>query len=296
MANDEGEGMLSTACVRPSLFLACRLASIVQKFKNRLRQKVPRRRGALTPFGVSYYRGTRLRAVSDLERYGRRGPLPVETLADRGEIFRVTIPPRRHSITTHPESDVRHGQHAQWIGRLLHDLDGRTNSHVVPLTAVAADERLLFSQSPETLVESLTERISLHQVAYLFDLSTFLIHRLEVLDGERGRQSPDGAPHDAASRRLRDEKYIANLLHLLRRLQHFLFQILVRRSIKWLDEIHDHWQKRDWAHQGTKLDDDWFSEWPSGRRPLSTTWPWNIRPSLVVLWVSGHDSDGVTRH
>jgi hypothetical protein len=28
----------------------------------------------------------------------------------------------------------------------------------------------------------------------------------------------------------------------------------------------------------------WFFEWPNGRRPLSSTWPWNIKPSLVVLW------------
>jgi len=27
-----------------------------------------------------------------------------------------------------------------------------------------------------------------------------------------------------------------------------------------------------------------FSEFPGGRRPLSTTWPWSIRPSLAVLW------------
>jgi hypothetical protein len=29
----------------------------------------------------------------------------------------------------------------------------------------------------------------------------------------------------------------------------------------------------------------WFFEWPDGRPPLSTTWPWaDVRPALVVLW------------
>ncbi|KAF2742066.1 hypothetical protein M011DRAFT_413379 [Sporormia fimetaria CBS 119925] len=28
----------------------------------------------------------------------------------------------------------------------------------------------------------------------------------------------------------------------------------------------------------------WFFEYPDGQRPLSTTWPWSIKPSLAVLW------------
>jgi hypothetical protein len=30
--------------------------------------------------------------------------------------------------------------------------------------------------------------------------------------------------------------------------------------------------------------DSWFSEFPAGRRPVSTTWPWTIKPALAVLW------------
>jgi hypothetical protein len=29
----------------------------------------------------------------------------------------------------------------------------------------------------------------------------------------------------------------------------------------------------------------WFFEWPSGRHPLNSTWPWaDVKPSLLVLW------------
>jgi hypothetical protein len=51
------------------MYLTCRLASIVQKFKARLQEKVSQRKRALKPFGASYYRGIRLRALSDLEKY-----------------------------------------------------------------------------------------------------------------------------------------------------------------------------------------------------------------------------------
>jgi hypothetical protein len=60
---------VSLSCARPSMFLTCRLASIVQKFKTRLQEKVSQRKRALNPFGASYYRGIRLRALSDLEKY-----------------------------------------------------------------------------------------------------------------------------------------------------------------------------------------------------------------------------------
>jgi hypothetical protein len=54
---------------RASLFIASRLASVVQKFRHRLQEKVQQKKKSPNPFGVSYHRGIRLRALSDLERY-----------------------------------------------------------------------------------------------------------------------------------------------------------------------------------------------------------------------------------
>lgn len=204
---------------------------------------------------------------------------------------RVRLPRRRQTITNDPKSDVHNEAHANYINDLLHDLDEHTQSKALPLTKVAANDSLLFGHSHGTLVEALTEHISLQHVAYLFDLSTFLINRLEAIIGDDGDASQKWNTDDADCKRLKDETYIANLLHLLRRLQHLLFQILVHRSLKRLDDAHDDWQKHDSRQDGKSLDYDWFSEWPSGQRPLSTTWPWNIRPSLMVLWVRRpHDS------
>jgi hypothetical protein len=51
-----------------SLFLASRLACVVQKFRHRLQEKVQQKKKSTNPFGASYRRGLRLRALSDLER------------------------------------------------------------------------------------------------------------------------------------------------------------------------------------------------------------------------------------
>lgn len=56
-------------------------------------------------------------------------------------------------------------------------------------------------------------------------------------------------------------------------------------------------EHHEWRYQGQQrrrqrqqwrsvayASDMWFSEFPNSVRPLSTTWPWSIRPSLMVLW------------
>jgi hypothetical protein len=60
---------MSLSRARPSMYLTCKLASIVQKFKTRLQERVSQKKRVLNPFGASYYRGIRLRALSDLEKY-----------------------------------------------------------------------------------------------------------------------------------------------------------------------------------------------------------------------------------
>jgi hypothetical protein len=128
-------------------------------------------------------------------------------------------------------------------------------------------------------VETFAQHVTVSQAAYMFDCVTFLISKLEILRADKAKK---WAELDDDCKRLKEEAYVANLLHLLRCLQHILFQVLVHRSITRLDEVALHWQTY-WQQQ-KKLGADWFTEWPSGVRPLSTTWPWNIRPSLVILW------------
>lgn len=118
--------------------------------------------------------------------------------------------------------------------------------------------------------------------AYLFDLSSLLIDRLEVFRSQQPTESYHSSCGLSDLRMLLDATFIANLLHLLFRLQRRLFQVLINQTIQQIEDITRHW--REYLQQQKKLGNNWFKEWPDGRRPLNTTWPWNIRPSLVVLW------------
>ncbi|KAF2276355.1 uncharacterized protein EI97DRAFT_433196 [Westerdykella ornata] len=73
-----------------------------------------------------------------------------------------------------------------------------------------------------------------------------------------------------------DETCMANYQHLLLRLQTQLLKALTRKSAaaSSLTDLDKTQRKRL----------NWFSEFPDGQRPLSTTWPWSIKPSLAVLW------------
>lgn len=73
-----------------------------------------------------------------------------------------------------------------------------------------------------------------------------------------------------------DKTFIANCEHLLLTLQSQLAQALTRKAIESLILNDVDKTKRKLL--------SWFSVFPDGQRPLSTTWPWSIKPSLAVLW------------
>ncbi len=102
--------------------------------------------------------------------------------------------------------------------------------------------------------------------------------RNELHDTERSVSCVE----DLGTEILSNEVYAADLEHFLLCLQRRLFDALLRRSLNELEEKAIEWQK--YWQQLRKLGSWWFFEWPSGRRPLSTTWPWNVKPSLMVLW------------
>jgi hypothetical protein len=73
-----------------------------------------------------------------------------------------------------------------------------------------------------------------------------------------------------------DENFIANYEHMLLRLQAELIEALARKA---LEELlrggHDKKQRKLLT---------WFTEFAEKPQPLSTCFPWTIKPSLAVLW------------
>ncbi len=116
----------------------------------------------------------------------------------------------------------------------------------------------------------------------VYDLTSLLLARLPWSSSSVLRNGRPWISYDRACGSLNDEKSIANLDHILRCLRQAALESLIYHGLRSLEEHIQQWHQH-WL-QGRRLDLDWFSEWPGGRRPLSTTWPWNIKPSLVVLW------------
>lgn len=162
---------------------------------------------------------------------------------------------------------------------MLHDLDHRLGEpHHRSLGDTAADEELFLEHNVR-----FDHTNSLAEACHVFDLTTRLLARLECRQAGYHEAEAKDYPHCRPQPwSIHDEKTVANLEHLLYCLQQDAWNALVQHFLRIIDADRDHWD-RYWQ-QIVQLDDGWFAEWPNGRRPLSTTWPWNIRPSLVVLW------------
>lgn len=74
-----------------------------------------------------------------------------------------------------------------------------------------------------------------------------------------------------------DETYLANIEHLLLCLKDHLLRQLIAELVQ---NVHDHLV--ECQRDQTKHCENWFFEFPDARHPLSTTWPWSIKPSLAV--------------
>lgn len=79
--------------------------------------------------------------------------------------------------------------------------------------------------------------------------------------------------------KLKCEKFLANLEHLIRCLRHAVVEALLQEALRLLEiQLWGQYLRQQREIEGC------FAEWPNGQPPLNTTWPWNVKPSLIVLW------------
>lgn len=145
-------------------------------------------------------------------------------------------------------------------------------------STIAAQDQLFLTYN----AKAVTRFKGVDELRHIYDLTSLLLAKLPSFSTSVSRQYWSLKSSAPASSSLDDEKSIANLDHILRCLRQAALEALIYHGLRSFEEGFQQWHQH-WLQQ-RQLDFGWFSEWPNGRRPLSTTWPWNIKPSLVVLW------------
>ena len=164
------------------------------------------------------------------------------------------------------------------FGSLLHQLDSHASKGNPSLTTIARQDSLFLRH--DSLVTGITDNAAkLHDV---LDLTTLLLTRLQIFLGTDDPQQGCGGSVLLTSDELKCNKSLANLEHMIRCLRQSTLEAIICQYLHLVEAHILHWHKY-WQYR-RHLDEGWFAEWPNGERPLSTTWPWNIKPSLLVLW------------
>lgn len=161
--------------------------------------------------------------------------------------------------------------HLLTLNRLLLQVSNAFDYNGNNLGTIAKDNRLFLDR--KTHFD--TDARSLRQLCQLFSSVKDLCEIVST--GEVRRTS---AEEEDISDRDFDEISIANLLHLLSCLQSLLITKLLEECI---GKLRNHAEQchRDQTFWRCER---WPFEYPDGKRPVSTTWPWCLRPSLAVLW------------
>lgn len=156
--------------------------------------------------------------------------------------------------------------------RLLYDLDSHTQSSGKSIRKIAAhDEQFLKYDAEQTARTSSTATLS-----QILDSANLVLDYLQL----QGRQSSINRKNsNEVCDKLKCEKFLANLEHLIRCLRHAVIEALLQEALRLLEiQFWGQYLQQQREIEGC------FAEWPNSQPPLNTTWPWNVKPSLIVLW------------
>lgn len=161
----------------------------------------------------------------------------------------------------------------QWLtdNRSLNSIEKAAGLATQTLISLATNNQLFLSSKVHLCVK----RLSIKELQQLIVGVRDLLHTLTFPP----HCSAPTHPSTHAVEHALDPIHAANLEHLLLCLQSLLLRQLIHLCIELL---HDHIAECQKTRKRSR--DDWFFEFPDARPPLSTTWPWAIKPSLAVLW------------
>lgn len=161
------------------------------------------------------------------------------------------------------------------ISSLLGAIDLHVSRRDLPLRTVAAQDSLFLKHDfhPAWTFQSLD------RIYDVFDSTTEVLGRLQDFSSSNGLPRMDD---DIRCGEFQCAKFIANLKHLLQCLKQIALDAIIHHYLDLVAAHILHWHNF-WQRQ-RRIGEGWFAEWPNGQRPLSTTWPWNVKPSLLVLW------------
>lgn len=152
----------------------------------------------------------------------------------------------------------------------MKDIERAAGLDTSTLTTLATNNQHFISRKADLVVKRLSSKELYWLTVAVRDLINILAAPLHC-----------GAvtePFASTIETLLDLTQIANLLHLLLCLQAQILRQLVHFCIELVrDHIAECQKNRSQLREK-------FFEFPDVRRPLSTTWPWAIKPSLAVLW------------
>ena len=143
------------------------------------------------------------------------------------------------------------------------------------LVTTASKDKLLIKRKKEFIFHK--EHLSIKELTELLVTVKDLLRTLKSTVTSRGAKTLCEG-NEVLDSNL-DETYIANLEHLLLCLRDQLLRLLIAKLV---DLVHKH--VAECQRDQRKHSEEWFFEYPDARHPLSTTWPWSIRPSLAVIW------------
>ena len=158
--------------------------------------------------------------------------------------------------------------------RLLKALDKAVKSETHSLRTVAKNHELFVARKDDFHVQHDSWKELLPQLVRV----TNLLDTLRRVPSSRSGVKTFAESDEGIDLSF-DENILANLEHLLLCLKEQLIRLLIA-ELRELVQTHVIECQRDQKQHTKEL----ILEFPDGRHPLSTTWPWSIRPSLAVIW------------